>query len=125
MDDREMDQWATAIDDVQAVRKILIAAAIAREDLTYTQLLGKLGHRFTRPKMRLLCRTLDAVDTAGRAAGEPGLAALVVRQSDLLPGQGWWTAMTRRLGYAGPWTGPEAVAFVRSRQKLAFDHWNK
>ncbi len=67
--------------------------------------------------------TLDAIDEAGREAGEPELAALVVRESDRLPGQGWWVGKVYRLGYEGPWTGKEALAFVRTRQELAFDYW--
>jgi hypothetical protein len=115
----------TPISDIKAVRRLLVAAAKARRDVSYAELLMELGHRFTRPKMRALCRTLEAIDEAGRGAGEPGLAALVVRESDRLPGQGWWIATAYRLGYEGPWTGKEARAFVRSRQELAFEYWNK
>ncbi|MGE0237162.1 MAG: hypothetical protein AB7F09_06500 [Parvibaculaceae bacterium] len=113
----------TPIGDVHAVRSLLVAAAKARRDVSYAEVLMELGHRFSRPKMRALCRTLDAIDEAGRAKGEPELAALVVRESDRLPGQGWWVGKVNRLGYEGPWTGKDALAFVRSRQKLAFDHW--
>ncbi len=91
--------------------------------VSYSELLMELGHRFTRPKMRALCRTLDAIDEAGHAAGEPELAALVVRESDRLPGRGWWVGKVYRLGYEGGGTGKEALAFVRSRRQLAFDHW--
>ena len=42
--------------------------------------------------MRQLCKTLGAVDEEAAARGEPELAVLVVRQSDGLPGQGWWVA---------------------------------
>ena len=74
--------------------------------------------------MRALCRTLDAVDAAGAASGEPELAVLVVREADGLPGQGWWVGgRPMREGYEGPWTGPEAAAFVRSLQERAFAHW--
>ena len=113
------------LSDTKAVRTLLIAAAKARRDVSYAELLMELGHRFTRPKMRSLCRALDAIDEAGRQAGEPELAALVVRESDRLPGQGWWVGKVDRLGYEGPWTGKEALAFVRSRQELAFAHWCK
>lgn len=115
----------TPIGDVKAVRDLLIAAARERREVSYAELLMELGHRFSRPKMRSLCRSLDAIDEAGRAAGEPELAALVVRESDRLPGQGWWVGKVDRLGYEGPWTGREALAFVRRRQKLAFDYWGK
>jgi hypothetical protein len=115
----------TPVSDIGAVRTLLIAAAKARRDVSYAELLMKLGHRFSRPKMRALCRTLDAIDEAGREAGEPELAALVVRESDRLPGQGWWVGKVYRLGYEGAWTGKGALAFVQGRQKLAFDYWNK
>jgi hypothetical protein len=83
-----------------------------------------MGHAFSRPKMRALCKTLGAVDDAAVAKGEPELAVLVVRQSDRLPGDGWWVGGAQRLGYAGLWTGPDAVKFIRRRQKLAFDYWS-
>lgn len=115
----------TPISDVAAVRALLIAAARQRRDVSYAELLMELGHRFTRPKMRALCRSLDAIDETGRQAGEPELAALVVRESDRLPGQGWWVGKLNRQGYEGPWTGQAALDFVRRRQKLAFDYWRK
>ena len=115
----------TPVGDIKAVRALLIAAARAQRPMSYSELLMELGHRFSRPKMRALCRTLDAIDEAGRAAGEPELAALVVRESDRLPGQGWWVGKVNRLGYEGPWTGKEALAFVKRRQSLAFAYWNK
>ena len=71
-----------------------------------------------------LCRTLDAIDAAGAAAGEPNLAVLVVREADGLPGQGWWTGgPLLREGYEGAWTGAQAAAFVRERQERAFARW--
>lgn len=112
-----------SIADVAAVHALLIAAAREKRAVSYSELLAALGHRFTRPKMRALCKTLDAIDAAGAAAGEPELAALVVRESDRLPGQGWWTALSARRGYTGPWAGPEAAAFVRSLQEQAFGYW--
>lgn len=115
----------TPISDVAAVRALLIEAARKRREVSYAELLMELGHRFSRPKMRAFCRTLDAIDEAGREAGEPELAALVVRESDRLPGQGWWVGKVNRLGYEGPWTGKEAQAFVRRRQEIAFDYWDK
>ena len=73
--------------------------------------------------MRALCKTLDAIDAAA-AAGEPQLAVLVVRESDRLPGQGWWVGLERSAHeYSGPWTGRDAGAFVRRLQQEAFDHW--
>ncbi len=115
---------AGTIADVARVRALLVAAAQRREAISYSEMLDALGHRFTRPKMRALCRTLDAIDAAGAAAGEPELAVLVVRESDGLPGQGWWTGgRPMREGYEGPWTGADAAAFVRRLQDRAFTHW--
>lgn len=110
--------------DPAEVRKHLVAAATAGEAITYSELLNALGHAFTRPKMRALCKVLAAVDEDSAERGEPELAVLVVRQSDGLPGQGWWVGGGSILhGYDGPWTGPEALALVRKLQRQAFDYW--
>ncbi len=112
-----------AIADIDRVRGELLAAAREGRAVSYSELLGALGHRFTRPKMRALCRTLDRIDEGERAAGEPELAVLVVRESDGLPGQGWWVGAGERLGHAGAWEGPEAATLVREAQEIAFDRW--
>lgn len=115
---------ANSIADVARVRALLIEAARAGEAISYSHLLAQLGHRFTRPKMRAVCKTLDVIDDAAIAAGEPELAVLVVRESDGLPGQGWWGgARAFVLGYDGPWTGPRAMKLVREQQQIAFDYW--
>ena len=114
---------AEGISDVKRVRAILIAAARERRGVSYSELLGALGHRFTRPKMRAVCKTLDAIDAAAPAAGEPELAVLVVRETDRLPGQGWWTGAGERYGYKGEWTGPNAAQLVARLQAEAFDFW--
>lgn len=107
-------------DDLPQLRALLTAAARAGHDLSYSDVLLALGERFTRPRMRALCRLLDAIDAAGIAAGEPELAVLVVRESDRLPGQGWWVG---RRDAPAEWTGPVAAAFVRGLQAAAFRHW--
>lgn len=118
------DSSASAIADVARVRALLITAAREGRAISYSEMLQALGHRFTRPRMRALCRTLDAIDEAGRIAGEPELAVLVVRESDRLPGQGWWGGARRFiLDYDGPWIGPRAAALVRRQQEIAFDYW--
>ena len=114
------EDGAGAIADVARVRTLLIAAAREGRAVSYSELLGQLGMRFSRPKMRALCRTLDAIDAAGAAAGEPGLAVLVVRESDGLPGQGWWVD-ARKSGYCGPCEGTVAACFVLDRQQAAID----
>ena len=122
-----IDQSSTnSIADVARVRALLIEAAKAGEAISYSHLLAQLGHRFTRPKMRAVSKTLDMIDEAAIAAGEPELAVLVVRESDGLPGQGWWGgARAFVLGYDGPWTGPRAMELVREQQRVAFDYWRR
>jgi hypothetical protein len=109
--------------DPAEVRAILVASAKAGESITYSETLALLGHDFTRPKMRALCKVLAYVDDEADARGEPELAVLVVRQSDRLPGQGWWVGGAKKHGYAGQWEGPKAAALIRKIQKRAFEHW--
>ena len=90
--------------DPGEVRAILVASAKAGESISYAEVLELLGHHFTRPKMR-------------------ELAVLVVRQSDGLPGQGWWVGGARKHGYTGLWEGPEAAKLIRGIQQQAFDYW--
>lgn len=116
---------AAAIADVPRVRAILLDAARAGEAVSYSDVLHQLGTRFTRPKMRALCKTLGAIDRAGVAAGEPELAVLVVRESDGLPGQGWWSEYVRETGYEGPWLGAGAAKLIRTLQQEVFSNWRK
>lgn len=114
--------------DPVETREILIGAARAGNALTYSQMLGLLGYRFTRPKMRALCKVLDAIDQQGRIDGEPDLAVLVVRQSDGLPGQGWFVARSHLAdelagNWPMDWGGRAAKAFVKLHQQMAFDYW--
>jgi len=107
--------------DVDHVQAALRDAARTGVALTYSEALATLGHRFTRPLMRQLCTVLAEVDARVRGRGEPDLAVLVVRQSDGLPGQGWWLA---ERGYVGPWQGPTARAHVTALQGRAFRYWS-
>ena len=109
--------------DPAEVRAILVASAKAREAISYSEVLGLLGHDFSRPKMRALCKVLEYVDDEAEGRGEPELAVLVVRQSDRLPGQGWWVGGAKKHGYAGQWEGPAATKLIRKIQKRAFEHW--
>jgi hypothetical protein len=106
--------------DVDLIERQLRTAAAKRRDFSYSEMLLLLGLRFTRPKMRALCRVLDAIDQRAAAAGQPELAVLVVRESDRLPGQGWWIG---RRDYAGAWEGPQAWAHVDAVQAAAFEFW--
>lgn len=110
--------------DPEEVRLHLVAAARAGTSLSYGELLERLGYHFSRPKMRALCSILGTVDEQGARRGEPELAVLVVRQSDGIPGQGWWVAGgARGRGYEGPWEGPEARRFIDSVQSETFAYW--
>ncbi len=110
--------------DPAEVRAHLIAAAAAGEPITYSEFLAALGHSFSRPRMRALCKVLAVVDEKAAALGEPELAVLVVRQSDGLPGQGWWVDDAAMIhGYEGLWEGPQAAKFIRRLQRQAFEYW--
>ncbi|MEA3049737.1 MAG: hypothetical protein QOG84_1573 [Sphingomonadales bacterium] len=113
-----------ALADPAEVRLHLVAAASAGTALSYAELLERLGYSFSRPKMRALCALLGSVDDEAAARGEPELAVLVVRQSDGIPGQGWWVAGgARSRGYQGPWEGAEAKRFIAAVQAETFAFW--
>jgi hypothetical protein len=115
---------AEPLADHDEVRAHLVAAAKAGVALSYGELLEHLGYRFSRPKMRALCVMLGDIDRAAAARGEPEFAVLVVRQSDGIPGQGWWVAGGGSArGYQGPWEGPEAARFIRQVQGETFAFW--
>jgi hypothetical protein len=113
-----------ALADPAEVRLHLVAAARAGRPLTYSELLERLGFAFSRPKMRALCALLGSVDEEAETRGEPELAVLVVRQSDGIPGQGWWVAGgARSRGYLGAWEGAEAKRFIAAVQAETFAFW--
>jgi len=118
-----VNETAGLLADPREVRAILIASARAGESITYSEVLALLGHDFTRPKMRALCRVLSFVDDEAEEHGEPELAVLVVRQSDGLPGQGWWVGGAKKHGYTGQCEGPTAAKLIRRLQRQAFEHW--
>ena len=110
--------------DPEEVRAHLVAAAAARHALTYSELLERLGYNFSRPKMRALCVVLGTVDDEAETRGEPELAVLVVRQSDGLPGQGWWVAGgAEKHNHKGSWEGPKARKLIDRLQRQAFEYW--
>ena len=110
--------------DPDHVEALLQAAARAGEAMTYSEVLEALGDRFSRPKMRALCRTLEEVDARARGRNEPELAVLVVRASDRLPGQGWWVALAASGGdYRGGWTGLDADRLIRTLHRRVFAFW--
>ena len=111
--------------DPQEVRAHLIGCAAAGKPISYSELLECMGFTFSRPKMRALCKVLSKIDDEAAAVGEPQLAVLVVRQSDGLPGQGWWLGCSEAHGYTGLWEGPEARQLVARLQGQAFDYWRR
>ncbi len=117
-DDSAQDK--SALYNIPRITAILQTVAKEGRWISYSEMLMSLGFRFTRPKMRVLCKTLDTVDAEATARGEPEYAVLVVRESDGLPGQGWWVC---RSDYQGQWTGAEAKAFVNKLQAVAFAYW--
>jgi hypothetical protein len=119
------DDRAGLLADPAEVRAILIASARAGQAISYSEVLGLLGHHFSRPKMRQLCKMLGYVDDEAAERGEPELAVLVVRQSDGLPGQGWWVGGAKKHAYKGLWEGPQAAKLIRKLHRQAFDYWRR
>lgn len=111
----------SVLHDVARIKSMLETAAREARAMSYSELLLELGFRFTRPKMRAVCKTLDEIDRLSADEGAPALAVLVVREGDGLPGQGWWTGRT---DYQGQWTGPEAQAHIATLQATIFVYWN-
>jgi hypothetical protein len=111
----------SALYDVARIKAMLEQCAREKRAISYSELLLNLGFRFTRPKMRAICKTLDRVDQLTAEERAPALAVLVVREGDRLPGQGWWAG---RANYRGEWTGPGAQAHIASLQARIFDYWN-
>jgi len=115
--------WETLF-DIDQIEALLQATAKEGRPISYAETLGALGFEFSRPKMRALCAALGEVDRRAAARGEPELAVLVVRASDLIPGAGWWVEKGTR-SYKGPWDGPKAEAYIKKIQKKTFAYWAK
>jgi hypothetical protein len=109
--------------DPREIREMLVEAARTGETLTYKEVIERLGFEFNTNLVGQLGRALDRIEDLARAAKEPPLAVLVVRQSDRLPGQGWWVSRVRGHGYKGEWTGEQALKHVTKHQQIAFDYW--
>jgi hypothetical protein len=101
---------------------LLILKARNGESISYGDVFRWFGLPFVRFQVGQLCAALEEVDSRQRAQDRPVLASLVVRQSDGLPGQGWWLSKDHD-GWEGPFTGPRAARFVKRHQKRCFDHW--
>ena len=101
---------------------LLMLKARNGESISYGDVFRWFGLPFVRFQVGQLCAALEEVDSRQRAQDRPVLASLVVRQSDGLPGQGWWLSKDHD-GWEGPFTGPRAARFVKRHQKRCFDHW--
>ncbi len=106
--------------DVDVVEALMQGCARAAQSISYSSALMALGYRFSRPKMRALCIVLGTVDARAKLRGQPELAVLMVRESDALPGQGWWVGRTN---YKGLWEGAAAQAYVRRLQQKTYRYW--
>jgi hypothetical protein len=106
--------------DLDRLERALMAAALARRPVTYGQLLALFGRRVTRVTVAALCRDLGRVCRRVETRGGPDLACLVVRKSDGLPGEGYFTSLREEEGYDGPSRGPAAHALVAGRQARAY-----
>lgn len=107
------------VDELEA---LLILKAANGQPISYCEVFTWFGHRFQRFQVGHLCAALTEVDRRQILQQQPELASLVVRQSDGLPGQGWWLSLEKGR-WKGQFTGPKAAAFVRRVQKQAFDFW--
>jgi len=76
-------------------------------------------HQIFRDGLKRLLESEAGFQVVGEAA-DGVEAALVVRESDRLPGQGWWVA---RRDYAGAWEGPEARKYLDAVQRVAITYW--
>ena len=105
--------------DLDRLERVLVQAALEERPVTYGQLLAFFGWKVTLITVGALCRDLGRIDQRRAGEGWPDLACLVVRKSDGLPGEGYFTSVRDAGEYAGPSVGPPAVAFIRARQLRA------
>ncbi len=109
--------------DLERLERVLIEAARERRPVTYGQLLRYFERKVTRITVGALCRDLGLVCRRVEERGGPDLAVLVVRKSDGLPGEGYFTALRQEGGYGGPSTGPLAVRAIARRQVEVFSYY--
>jgi hypothetical protein len=77
----------SALHDVARIKAILEQCGRDGRAISYSELLLNLGFRFTRPKMRAVCKTLDKIDQITAEEGAPALAVLVVREGTAYRGR--------------------------------------
>ncbi len=106
--------------DLDRLERVLILAARERRALTYGQVLAFFERRVTRITVGALCRDLGKMERRRQADGWPDLACLVVRKSDGLPGEGYFTSLRSDEGIECASEGPQAQALIAARQARAF-----
>lgn len=106
--------------DLDRLERVLLHAARERRPVTYGTVLAYFGRKVTRITVGALCRDLGLVCERVEARGGPDLAVLVVRKSDGLPGEGYFTSLRADGIYDGPSTGPPAQALVAARQAAVY-----
>jgi hypothetical protein len=111
-----------ALFPVDELEALLILKARAGATISYGGVFAWFGVAFQRFQVGQLCAALGEVDARQQARNRPPLAALVVRQSDGIPGQGWWL-MQGEDRPAGPITGPKARAHIQRLHRRIFRHW--
>ena len=99
--------------DLDRLERALIQAARSGRPVTYGQLLAFFEWKVTQITVAALCRDLGRVEARRAGSGWPELACLVVRKSDGLPGEGYFTSLRQEGAYAGPSVGPAAEACAR------------
>ena len=105
--------------DLDRLERVLIQAAVEGRPVTYGQLLAYFGWKVTQVTVGALCRDLGRVHARHRGEGWPDLACLVVRKSDGMPGEGYFSSLRTEGAYDGPSVGPAAAKLVKTRQAHA------
>ena len=73
----------SALHDVARIKGILEQCGREGRAISYSELLLNLGFRFTRPKMRAVCKTLDKIDQMTLEEGRPALPIWKVGHSTM------------------------------------------
>lgn len=107
--------------DADALERVLVRAAREGRTVSYRQLLAMADRRVGPNNIRALMRVLAEVCRRTEARCEPDLACLVVRESDGLPGEGYFTAEAQR---GGPLAGSRRARVERA-QTEAFAFWRE
>lgn len=114
--------FAMALFPIDELEALLILRARNESDISYGDVFAWFGLPFQRFQVGQLSAALGEVDSLQRGRGRPELAVLVVRQSDRIPGQGWWSSKNNE-EWNGPIAGPAARQFVEKLKRRAYTYW--